>query len=341
MMIKAGLAEASRQEARAQAIEGRPDVPEKILMQTPVSIILDWGTSSLRAALVSRSGDTLDSRETQSGGIQFVKDGAFETALMTAVGDWFSTHGPLPVFASGMITSRNGWVEVDYVDAPAGVPELAAGTRRLTLANGASITFLPGMRDPAAKPFPDVMRGEEAQIIGCGVEHDRTLVLPGTHSKWARVEKGRISGFQTYATGEIFSLLTKHSFIAKAQDSQPGSEPLWKAFDRGAQFAASDDPAADAFFSAIFSARTGILAGELRPEEIMDYVSGLVIGSEFRQARAAGWLKTGDTIGIVGNNVLNSRYGRIAPLFGLKIEASPADAAKRGVLMIAGQTTDI
>jgi 2-dehydro-3-deoxygalactonokinase len=308
-------------------------------MQTPASIILDWGTSSLRAALVTGSGETHDSRETQSGGIQYVKDGAFEDALIQAVGDWFSSHGPLPVFASGMITSRNGWVEVAYVDAPAGVEELAAGARRQVLANGAPITFLPGMRDPAAKPFPDVMRGEETQIIGCGTERDRTLVLPGTHSKWARVEGGRITAFQTYATGEIFSLLTKHSFIAKAQEPAPGAEPVWSAFDRGAEFAASDDRAAEAFFSAIFSARTGILAGELTPGDILDYVSGLVIGSEFRQARAAGWLKSGDTVGIVGNNVLNSRYSRIAPLFNLHVEASPADAAKRGVLMIAGRST--
>jgi 2-dehydro-3-deoxygalactonokinase len=304
-------------------------------MQTPASIILDWGTSSLRAALVSASGETLDSRETQSGGIQFVKDGAFEAALVQVAGDWFSVHGPLPVYASGMITSRNGWVEVPYVDAPAGADELARGAHRTTLGNGAAITFLPGMRDPAAKPFPDVMRGEEAQIIGCGVERDRMLVLPGTHSKWARVEGGRITRFQTYATGEIFALLTKHSFIAKAQEPEPGQEPAWDAFDRGADFAASADPAADAFFSAIFSARTGILAGELKPGDIMDYVSGLVIGSEFRQARAAGWLKAGDVVAIVGNNVLNSRYGRIAPLFGLATEATPTDAAKRGVLMIA------
>jgi 2-dehydro-3-deoxygalactonokinase len=304
-------------------------------MQTPASIILDWGTSSLRAALVSDTGETLDSRETASGGIQFVKDGAFEAALMETVGAWFSAHGPLPVTASGMITSRNGWVEVAYVDAPAGVAELAAGSRRMTLQNGAVITFLPGMRDPAAKPFPDVMRGEETQIVGFGLDRDRTLVLPGTHSKWARVLSGRIDGFQTYATGEVFALLTKHSFIAKAQEPVSGAEPVWSAFDRGAEFAASDAAAADSFLSAIFSARTGILAGELKPEDIMDYVSGLVIGSEFRQAHAAGWFKPGDAIGIVGNNILNSRYGRIAPLFDLTVEAGPTEAAKRGVLSIA------
>jgi len=306
-------------------------------MPTPTSIILDWGTSSLRAMLVSQTGETLETKETSSGGIQFVKDGAFEAALMSVVGDWFSAHGSLPVLATGMITSRNGWVEVAYVDTPGGVPELAAGTKTLTLANGAVITFLPGMRNPASKPFPDVMRGEETQIVGFGLDKDRTLVLPGTHSKWARIKAGRIDGFQTYATGEVFSLLTKHSFIAKAQDPLPGAEPDWQSFDRGAEFAASNDVSADAFLSAIFSARTGILDGKLKPENILDYVSGLVIGSEFRQARAAGWFKSGQEIGIVGNNVLNSRYGRIAPLFDLTIEPAPDNAAKRGIMLIAAE----
>eukprot|EP00913_Durusdinium_trenchii_P004195 g3887.t1 len=290
-------------------------------MPAAASVILDWGTSSLRAALVSVEGETLETRESASGGIQFVQDRAFEAALMEAIGTWFDQHGPLPVIASGMITSRNGWIEVPYVDAPAGLAELAAGTKQITLQNGARITFLAGMRDPAALPFPDVMRGEETQIVGFGLDKDQTVVLPGTHSKWARVEGGRITGFQTYATGEIFALLTKHSFIAKATEPASGSEPVWWAFDMGAEFAASDARAADAFLSAVFSARTGVLAGTLGPSDIGDYVSGLVIGSEFRQARAAGWLKPGEAIGIVGNNVLNSRYGRVAPLFDLSVEA--------------------
>jgi 2-dehydro-3-deoxygalactonokinase len=310
-------------------------------MSKPTSIILDWGTSSLRTMLVSETGETLDTRETSSGGIQFVKDNAFEAALMTVVGEWFAAYGPLPVLASGMITSRNGWVEVPYVDTPGGVAELAAGAKTLKLANGAPITFLPGMRNPAARPFPDVMRGEETQIVGFGLDKDRTLVLPGTHSKWARIKDRRIDGFQTYATGEVFALLTKHSFIAKAQEPAHGAEPDWQSFDRGAGFAASNEISADAFLSTVFSARTGILDGQLKPENIFDYVSGLVIGAEFRQARATGWFKAGDMIGIVGNNVLNSRYGRIAALFDLTIEpapdAVPHGAAKRGIMLIAAE----
>lgn len=302
----------------------------------PVSIIVDWGTTSLRAALVSGAGGTIEWRETE-GGIQFVKDGRFEAALMEAVSDWFETYGLLPVLATGMITSRNGWVEVPYIDAPAGIDELAKGARSLTLENGARLTFLAGLRDPAGVPFPDVMRGEETQIVGYGLERDMTLVLPGTHSKWARIAGGRIDRFQTYVTGEIFALLTKHSFIAKAAAPRPETSVDWAAFDRGAELMAGETATSDAFFSAIFSARTGMLDSRLAASEIPDYVSGLVVGSEFRQARANGWFAAGDRIGIVGNDGLNDRYQRVAPLFGLDTEEGPADAAKRGALTISSR----
>ena len=306
-------------------------------MTETLTAILDWGTSALRATLIAADGRVLDRRESKSGGIQYVEDGNFEAALFRLIGDWFDAHGPFPVAACGMITSRSGWVEVPYVDAPAGVAELAAGARRITLQNGATMTFLPGMRDPAARPFPDVMRGEETQIVGFGLARDRTLVLPGTHSKWARIEHGRIASFQTFATGEIFALLTRHSFIAKAPDPAPGSTPVWQAFDRAARFAASDDPGAEALLAAFFSARSGLLAGALQPGDIFDYVSGLLIGSEFRQARASGWLHPGEAIGIIGNQVMNERYGRVAALFGLTVEPGPDEAAMLGVRIIAEQ----
>ena len=40
---------------------------------------------------------------------------------------------------------------------------------------------------------------------------DGVYVLPGTHSKWARVEAGRIVGFETFMTGEMFELLARNS----------------------------------------------------------------------------------------------------------------------------------
>ena len=61
------------------------------------------------------------------------------------------------------------------------------------------------------------MRGEETQIFGALADGggDGVYVLPGTHSKWARVEGGRIVGFDTYMTGEVYAVLKTHSVLGR------------------------------------------------------------------------------------------------------------------------------
>ncbi|WEX11060.1 2-dehydro-3-deoxygalactonokinase [Chelativorans sp. AA-79] len=306
-------------------------MPEK--QEDAHAIVVDWGTTSLRAYLVTRDGVVLAEKKTGSGGIQFIADGRFEESLVGAIGGWLESAGKLPVIALGMVTSRNGWVEVPYVPCPANVAALARGTMRRLLPNGSDLIFLPGLTDPRGTPFPDVMRGEETQIVGFGLSTDITLVLPGTHSKWARVESGEIASFQTFVTGELYALLTRHSFIARSAGAAPEGPPDWNAFDRGAALAAERQP--PTLLSELFSARTGMLAGRLKAQEIRDYVSGLIIAHEFAEAREQGWFKAGDTIGIVGNDGLNERYVRVAPLFGLAAVHGPDDAALLGALAIS------
>lgn len=291
------------------------------------SIVVDWGTTSFRAALTTAQGRVLDHLETAQG-ISVLAHGAHEDVLMEALEPWFSAHGPLPVVALGMITSRNGWVEVAYVPSPAGVAELAAGAVRRRLPNGAELVFLAGLTDLAGQPFPDVMRGEETQIVGHGLGRDLTVILPGTHSKWARVEDGRIQRFQTFVTGEIFALLMGHSFIARGATQPPVDDPA--AFLRGLEEAAKTG----AMLSLLFSARTGGLAGQLTADQLRSYVSGMVIGQEFRQAREAGWFAPGDTVAIIGNDGLNALYGVAAKVFGLNAPEAPGDEAIRGALAV-------
>ncbi|WP_312408499.1 2-dehydro-3-deoxygalactonokinase, partial [Rhizobium sp.] len=93
------------------------------------AIIVDWGTTSLRATLVDQSGNGKEIIETPQG-ISSLNKGDHEEVLMTALAPWLSTHGALPIAALGMITSRNGWIEVPYLACPAGPAELAAGSLR-------------------------------------------------------------------------------------------------------------------------------------------------------------------------------------------------------------------
>lgn len=295
-------------------------------------IVIDWGTTTFRAVLVGSDGRVRDSIETARG-ISILPAGAHEAELMTHIGPWLTVHGPMPIYALGMITSRNGWVEVPYVACPASLEDLAAGTIRRHLSNGSRITFLAGINDPARRPFADVMRGEETQIVGCSLDQEATVVLPGTHSKWARIASGRIAGFQTFVTGELFALFSVHSFIAKAAPAS-GSENM-EAFDRGVTEALEGSAEAESLPTLIFSCRTGMLANKLAPAEIRDYVSGLLIGHEFARAHTCGWAKPGDEILVVGNDGLNARYSRAARLAGLEVRDGGEDAGLHGALAIA------
>jgi 2-dehydro-3-deoxygalactonokinase len=299
---------------------------------SPRCIVLDWGTTTFRALLVDGTGGVVARIETQDG-IQSVPKSGFEAVLARAIAPWRAAHGLLPIYAAGMIGSRNGWVEMPYVETPAGPEALARAVRRVKLEDGGGIFFIPGLTDASVKPFPDVMRGEETQLVGLGLARDMTVVLPGTHSKWARIEKGRIARFRTFVTGEVFATLSRHSFIAQMAKRQ--AEPDWAAFAQGLD-AARDSTQASGLLSRLFSVRTGWLAGRLRPEEMTDYLSGVVVGAEFREVADLGWFKTGDEVVIIGGTELVEVYRRAAFAFGLTPYPGPPDAAVRGCLVIAG-----
>lgn len=300
-------------------------------MGNAASIVVDWGTTSLRAALVGNGGEELASLETPQG-VSSLGKGDHEAALMTALAPWFFDHGALPVVALGMITSRNGWVEIPYVPCPAGPAELARGTVRMVLPNGAQLVLLPGLTDPTRQPFPDVMRGEETQVVGYGLDSDATVIIPGTHSKWANIKAGRIDGFQTFVTGEIFTLLLNHSFIARGATLPPVND--LEAYRWGLEEAKN----ASAMLSLLFSARTGGLAGKLSSEQLRSYVHGMVIGQEFRQARESGWYFPGDEATIVGNDGLNDLYVIAAGVFELGTLMGPDDVLTRGALNVLRHT---
>jgi 2-dehydro-3-deoxygalactonokinase len=294
-------------------------------------VIIDWGTSTFRANLVEADGAIRARIETHDG-IQSLAKDQFAGVLDRALAPWRNTCGPLSIYAAGMIGSRNGWIEMPYVPTPADGRTLAAQIKRVTLPSGDTITFVPGLTELTAQPFPDVMRGEETQLVGLGLDHDRTVVLPGTHAKWARIENGEIVRFKTFITGEAFATMSRHSFVAKVATSLPS--PDWAAFARGVAYV-RDDLQAGGLLGRLFAVRTGWLAGELSPAQMTDFLSGIIVSSEFREAQDLGWFTPGDTVTIVGDDDLVEIYCRTAEAFALTTTVGNKDAAVRGCLAIA------
>ena len=216
-------------------------------MSHPALISVDWGTSTLRAALLAPDG-TIIAHSEEGPGIQPNPAGGFEPVLTQLTATWRNDYGPLPVIMSGMIGSRQGWHEVPYLACPATVSELAAHLHIVFSAAIGNLHFVPGLVfAPSGQP-PEVMRGEETQIMGA-LAADRTLpgasarvfVLPGTHSKWAWTADGAIVKFVTYMTGEIFAVLRNHSILGRLMPDGPSpfDEP---AFELGVTAGAADGP---------------------------------------------------------------------------------------------------
>lgn len=280
-------------------------------------IAVDWGTSALRAALVEGDGRVVRRAESVHG-IMNVPGGDFARALAALVADW----PRMPVFAAGMIGSRQGWREVSYLPCPAGLDEIASGVAEAA----PGVFIVPGLECVGADGAPDVMRGEETQALGAGID-DGIVVLPGTHSKWVRLERGRIVSFATFMTGEVFALLSQHSILARLMESEVHDEA---AFERGLARGRADG---SALLHDLFSVRTLGLFGVIPPSGLRSYLSGMVIGNEIAAAMRHG----GEAPrAIVGAPVLAARYQSALAAGGSGPAVLDAETATvRGLLAIA------
>lgn len=304
-------------------------------MKTPRPLIaIDWGTSSLRGARFDAQGHPLDERQFARG-ILTVPAGEFPAVFEQCFGDWLQDSSALCLL-SGMVGSRQGWQEAAYCPCPAGFAELGQHLLwlqpgRMAIVPGLSVQHSDGL--PANFPMAqhDVMRGEEIQIFGAlsltGLQ-DATVVLPGTHSKWAQVRKGRVTGFRSFMTGEVYALLSQHSILSR---TLPADAPWHEDTFTQAVLLAQRTPSV---LSSIFATRTLALFDTLPAEQHPSFLSGLLIGEELRamQAHSSGG---SSALLLVGNAVLTHRYQCALQALGLSSRSLGDEATWAGHLALA------
>jgi 2-dehydro-3-deoxygalactonokinase len=301
-------------------------------------IALDWGTSSLRACLLGESGAMIEARQ-QPWGILHLPEGGFAAALQGVAGDWLGARPGLPVIASGMVGSAQGWREAPYAACPADATALAGQLIGFEALPGVQLHIVPGVRSAGERP--DVMRGEETQIVGVlaqqpALARRSSLVMPGTHCKWVRVEGGRIVAFHTFMTGELFALLRDHSILGRpAREGGGGTVRSDDAFERGV-LAILRQGAAGAT-ALLFSTRTLVLGGQLQAADSLEYLSGLLVGEELRCALPATADLVDAPLVLVGDAALCERYQRALALFERPALVAEAGAAPAGLWQIAMQ----
>jgi 2-dehydro-3-deoxygalactonokinase len=284
-------------------------------MTEPVAMIaVDWGTTNRRAWALGRTGRVLDERG-DAEGLLMVKAQGFARSFTDFAGSWLARDERLPVLMCGMVGSKLGWAEAPYIEAPADLAGLARHLHPVPFDGAARIVIVPGVCC-IENGVPDVMRGEECQVLAVLAERrlsEGTLLLPGTHSKWVRVEEGRLVSFRTYMTGELYNALTSSGTLAQLMEKGDVDDA---AFAQGLRQIRTEG--SGALTHLLFGVRTSGLF-ELMPRTgLASYLSGLLIGAEMVDAAARSGTKS---VIALGSPKLLENYRRAAQFFDLGFEA--------------------
>ena len=280
----------------------------------------DWGTSRLRLYLCDTGGHVLARGEGEGAS---VPDCAGRFA--TAVASWDKAYGALPAVLSGMVGSTIGWREVPYLKCPA-KPATIAGAALRFEADGRAIAILPGLSCVGKTGAPDVMRGEETQILGALRLHPdlakgcHIFCLPGTHTKWVMVTDGAVTLFQTALSGELFELLRRHSVLARDGGEVNVQNP---AFALGLEFARRN-PDTD-LLHLLFSARSRVVTGTMAKADAASYLSGLVLGKDI--ATALTLLDLTGPVQLICTPALAALYARALSAYDLDSAVIDGDSA--------------
>src|SRR3954465_3536658 len=251
-------------------------------MSRTALIGVDWGTTSMRLWRFSPDGEII-ARARSDHGILKVAGGQFGETLAAAIGD--SLTPDVPILMSGMIGSRQGWIEAPYAMCPADIAGLADQLQPVP--GNINARIVPGVALREAGGRSDVMRGEETQILGAGLGRGRRLVvLPGTHCKWVLVEDGKILDFVTFMTGEMCQALRRHTILARLMpeaDAGLDDEAVQRSFVAGLSTSLEGEAR---LMQSLFSIRARGLFDDLAPELAPALLSGPATRAELSQGRA-------------------------------------------------------
>jgi 2-dehydro-3-deoxygalactonokinase len=260
-------------------------------------IAVDWGTTHLRAWAMS-SQDQVIAQVSSDQGMGGLAPSQFEGALLKLIDPWLDNNSELTVIACGMVGSRQGWQEAPYTQFNESMSSSAVWVK--TIDPRLRVAILPGVCQLAS---PDVMRGEETQILGALTlepNFEGMLCLPGTHTKWAKVKNGQLVNFKTCMTGEIFGLLSSssvlsHSVSGSAMDMPSFREGVLKVFSEPHSLSSN-----------LFAIRAEDMLNQLDSTVSRAHLSGYLIGSELAGIFSENSL-TGETL-LIGSEQLSELY---------------------------------
>ncbi len=303
----------------------------------PRLIAIDWGSTRFRSWLLDPKGTEIDSIDEEFG-ILNINDKQYIKVFEQLLGSWIKEYKAIPIIASGMIGSRQGWIEAPYLECPSGTEHLARNLAYLKIKSNIinetlSMAIVPGIK-LFQNGVPDVMRGEETQVSGLVWNKIKfgLCIFPGTHSKWVILNEGLIENFTTFMTGEIFSLIANRSIINK---SMVGTSFKKDEFELGCKQSFNSSYG---FLKEVFSARTMELFEKIEPRGIHSYLSGLILGNEIKNGiniYHKNCNKNDEKIILNGKNSLCNLYKIAFEIAGIKVKLEKKNLVAQGLFQIA------
>jgi 2-dehydro-3-deoxygalactonokinase len=227
----------------------------------------------------------------------------FSRVLSEGVGQLEKSCGAItegmPLLCSGMASSSMGIVELPYANLPFALDGSNAIVNRIA---PSKVLPNPLYIISGLKSNDDVMRGEETELTGLshvapGTADDYLAILPGTHSKHIRVQSESIVEFNTYMSGEVFTLLATQSTLSHSVEL--ASNVQWNAFEEGL-----DQSGSSPLLRNLFRVRALEVLGKADKTHNYFFLSGLVIGAELREVQENNHVP----IVIAGNSKLQPLY---------------------------------
>jgi 2-dehydro-3-deoxygalactonokinase len=290
-------------------------------MSRAALLACDWGTTNLRAWTLDDTGQVVAHKEFALG-VSKLAPGEAGQRFQAEVQPGLDAIG-LPAILCGMVGSNLGWTTAPYADCPAGLSDLAHCLVSVE-AHAAWVRIVPGLRCEGIAGAPDVIRGEETQLLGWVAQDParakgrHVVVHPGTHAKWAVIEDGRVVRFVTAMTGELFAVLSKHSVL---KSDAPAEDDA--AFDEGLAAAGEGD----ALAARLFTTRARVVGGGKPADGTPSYLSGLLIGAEVAAMPGLLGLSPDTEIALLGDAVLCGLYAKALRRGGVRFETFDGEQA--------------
>lgn len=258
-------------------------------MQSEKFISVDWGTSNFRMRLVDTITSEIIEEVTSTKGIKKIyndwlhKRGDREEFFLNflkkqCIQFKSSIDDTFKILISGMASSSIGIRELPYAQLPFSSKGESIYLEKINT----SILKNPIHLISGIKTKDDVIRGEEAQVLGLISDEDKgettVFILPGTHSKHIIFKNNSVVDFKTFMTGEVFNVITENTILKNSVCSGSFDSKEQTAFKKGVIKSSKNQ----SILNTLFNIRTSDLFKERTTTANFYYLSGLLIGEELK-----------------------------------------------------------